>query len=139
MDIINDPEWERNIQNHYNTTYENGFYTVFHNEREVIFINEEDLSLIENLFNQSMRKRMILIFRKKKNILEQTKTIMTQNSIPLLDLPIPKPDNEFAKSKTYTSDYGKYLNRSYETPQVKFWHDLFIGILASVIGSFFKF
>ena len=137
--IIDDPECERIIHNNYNVTYRNGYYAISNHEREVIFINEEDLCIIENQLSNSCLKRLIIIFRPRKNISDRTKTIMTQNCISLLDLPIPKLENEYAKSIINTNDYGKYLDRSYDTPQIKFWYDLFIGILSNVIASFFKF
>lgn len=138
-EIINDPEWERIIQNNYNVTYGIDYYVISNNDREVILINEENLPLIENIFNQRFLKRLIFIFRKKKKISERTKTILTQNSISLLDLPIPKPENEYAKNIINTNDYRKYLYQSYTTPQVKFWYDLFINILSNLISTFIKF
>lgn len=137
--LIEDPEWNKIIANNFNIRYKEGYYSVSNNEREVIFLNEEDLMKIDSLLSDACIKRLIFIFRRKKIISEITKTILTQHRISLLELPVPKLENEYAKSLLKTNNYRTYLNNSYCSPQFKFWYDLFIGIIGSIVASYFQF
>ena len=136
-DLIHDHNWETWINASFNVSCESHFVKILHNNREVILVNEEDLDYLQPIIRESYEiDRLIIICRQKKKILENTKSLLTQHQISLLDLPFPKPENEYAKSAINTSVFETYITRSYHIPQQRFLYDLVIGILAGVISNF---
>lgn len=116
----------------------NFYFTSIKNEnREVIFINQDHLAENKTLLG-SVRGgggRLIFIFRDKK-ISNETRFILSQYDIPLLDLPIPKPENDCAKSSIAEKGFKKYFESVYNHPQTKFWYDLVISVLGGLLSNF---